>query len=141
MKKVSIVGLAIVGIVAFALLFVHFSADGPACGDLPCPLIELPKEELARALGDPERLKSSVGMTPRFESGRFAGFELIRVAPDSMIARIGLREGDVIRSVGGVSLDSPEAVMAAYDALKGKSQAEVQMERGRTTHRFTIQAK
>lgn len=141
MKKLLLFGLAVVGGVAFALLFVHLSSEGEKCGDLPCPVIEIPKAELEGAFGDQEKLKATAGITLHFEEGRFAGFELTRVEPGSLVERIGLRPGDVIHGVGGVALESPDAAMAAYDALRSKSEAEVQMERGGRTHRFTIRAK
>lgn len=38
------------------------------------------------------------------------GFEIGRVAPDGVVAQIGLKDGDVIQEVNGARMDGPDAV-------------------------------
>ena len=55
------------------------------------------------------------------------GFQLMKVMPDSLYARIGLRTGDVLRSVNGQPIDSPEQLMLLYRQLSEGGRGNVEL--------------
>jgi len=55
------------------------------------------------------------------------GFQLKKVMPNSLYARIGLRTGDVLRSVNGQPIDSPEQLMLLYRQLSEGGRGNVEL--------------
>lgn len=55
------------------------------------------------------------------------GFQLKKVMPDSLYARIGLRTGDVLRGANGRPIDSPEQLMLLYQQLNEGGQGNVEL--------------
>lgn len=71
--------------------------------------------------------------TPTYRDGRPAGFRLTNVRNDSMFGRLGVRNGDILRSVNGQTIDSPQRAMALYEGLMSQSEIRIEVERrGRT---------
>ncbi len=55
---------------------------------------------------------------PEIREGRLVGMRFFLVRPGSLFARVGLREGDVIRSAHGVSPFEPEGLAKVLEAVK-----------------------
>jgi len=55
------------------------------------------------------------------------GFQMKKVTPDSLYSRLGLRAGDVLRSVNGAPIDSPEQLMVLYRQLSEGGQGQVEV--------------
>jgi len=55
------------------------------------------------------------------------GFQLKKVMPDSLYARMGLRTGDVLRGMNGRPIDSPEQLTLLYQQLSGGGQGNVEL--------------
>jgi type II secretory pathway component PulC len=55
------------------------------------------------------------------------GFQLKKVMPDSLYARMGLRTGDVLRGMNGRPIDSPEQLMLLYQQLSEGGQGNVEL--------------
>jgi general secretion pathway protein C len=55
------------------------------------------------------------------------GFQLKKVMRNSLYARIGLRTGDVLRSVNGQPIDSPEQLMLLYQQLSEGGRGTVEL--------------
>ena len=47
-------------------------------------------------------------MRPKYESGQIVGVEVSAIKPDSKFKEAGLQNGDLITSLNGISIDSPE---------------------------------
>jgi type II secretion system protein C len=73
------------------------------------------------AAGDP---------VPVYEDGELTGIELRNVQPDGLYARLGLRDGDRVQAINGVSLTDPEASGAILRALSEAPQIELSVQRG-----------
>ncbi len=99
---------------------------------------ELSRQELSR-LSEREdlRLIREVQVVPAFEAGRAVGFKFSRIAAGSVAERLGLRQGDVVRRVNGVALDSPERVLELYPQLRDATRIELEVGRGGGTTRLT----
>jgi type II secretory pathway component PulC len=133
MKKILIAGGLLIAAIAFALLFVHFSRDR-----LPPDVVELDEELVVRELGDAERMKQALVISPHFTDGGMDGFTLTEVKPGSVADRIGLQPGDIILGVAGIELDRPEAPFMIHDAVKDLRQVDVKMQRGGAVHWFRV---
>ncbi len=73
---------------------------------------------LQRAELDIEALGRSCRVVPAFEQGRAIGFKLFGIREDSVFARLGLQNTDVVVAINGMRLDSPEHAEAAAEAVR-----------------------
>lgn len=82
-----------------------------------------------RATQREETLPYRLGLAPRREEGRITGFILRREADLPLLRRAGLRPGDVLVSVNGMSFDSEEKVLELPGEIAGSYTAEFEFER------------
>jgi general secretion pathway protein C len=54
---------------------------------------------------------------------------LFAIRPDSLFARIGMVNGDVVRRINGFEMSTPENALEAYARLRDANQVEVVLER------------
>ncbi|MBL8933568.1 MAG: hypothetical protein JNM69_03390 [Archangium sp.] len=98
------------------------------------------RTELMTRLGDLYSLSKEVRVMPAFRDGQAIGFRFAGLAPDSAVAKLGLKTGDVIRSINGQPLDSMQRVLGLVGALEHTPEVLVQIEReGQLlTHRYRL---
>ena len=91
-------------------------------------------------LADPSSLMQQVRLVPSFRDGRWSGFKTLSVQPGSLIEKLGLRRGDVIKAVNGLPLDQPERLMTLLQHLQSGRRFEVELERDgqRVTQTLTL---
>jgi general secretion pathway protein C len=84
----------------------------------------------------PAFLKEGPWSVPEVREGRSVGFRLYAVRPDGVLARIGLRNRDVILAVNGLPLTSPEGGLDAFVKLRSARHVSLGLERDglRITH-------
>ncbi len=70
------------------------------------------------------KLISSIGITPYIQEGKVEGFTVNRIPDSSIIAETGIQEGDTIRRVNGVLIDSIGKAYAVYHGIL-KSQSKI----------------
>jgi general secretion pathway protein C len=66
---------------------------------------------------------------PEIKDGRMTGFRLFAVHPNGPVAMIGMRAGDVITSINGLELATPEKVVEAFGKLRSASHLALRFER------------
>jgi len=94
--------------------------------------IRISRDLLDHELADFSGLLTQARVLPSMLGGEPAGFRITEIAPGSLYARAGLKNGDVIESVNGIRIQSPEEAMAAYQRLKNAPHIEVRiLRRGR----------
>ncbi|HOX42451.1 MAG TPA: hypothetical protein PK668_02585 [Myxococcota bacterium] len=74
-------------------------------------------------------LASQARIVPALKDGKPNGFKLFAIRPGSLHAELGIMNGDVIQSVNGIELSSPEQALEAYTRLRTASELVVQLER------------
>jgi general secretion pathway protein C len=64
---------------------------------------------------------------PYFAIGKAAGVRIDRIRDESIIRKMGLRDGDIIKGVNGFGLHSPTKVFEAYRRYKNDSLIQLQL--------------
>lgn len=85
---------------------------------------------LMEELNDLSKLGTQARVVPNYKGGKYEGFKLIGVRPNSLYRAIGIRSGDIVKEVNGHELNSPNKAIKLFDELKTESAIAVQVERG-----------
>lgn len=88
----------------------------------------LSRAELQRRDGNLDFL-SIARIVPAFENGAVYGFKLLAIQPDSLSARVGLCNGDVLVALAGFPLTSPENALQAYARAKSAREVKLKVRR------------
>ena len=81
------------------------------------------------ALNDLSTLATQARIVPSFKNGVANGFKLFSIVPDSLYAKIGVQNGDVIRRINGYEMNSPDKALEIYQKLRDASRIEIELER------------
>ena len=87
------------------------------------------RSELNAALTNLPDLATKARIMPSYKNGVADGFKLFSIVPDSLYAKIGIQNGDVIRRINGYEMNSPEKALEIYQKLRDASRIEVEIER------------
>jgi general secretion pathway protein C len=90
---------------------------------------EIQRATLDSVLGNMSLLSRSARIVPEIRDGKAAGFRLYSVRPDGPFALIGMQNGDVISSINGLEITSPEKALEVYAKLKSASHLSLGLER------------
>jgi general secretion pathway protein C len=96
---------------------------------IPPVVAHLDKEEFDAVLPNYTHLMREICMRPRFNGGRPKGFVIYNISPESILNRMGLKDGDLIMGVNGTSFATTQPVVEFYEALKAGEAASFQFER------------
>lgn len=92
---------------------------------------EIQKDALDAVLKDQQKLREQAPtVAPFYRDGKPAGFRLNGVRSDSIFSSLGIRNGDVITSVNGQTIDSPQRAMQLYEGLSQRGTIKMIIERG-----------
>ena len=83
---------------------------------------EIKRSMLELALGNLVLLSSLVRVEPEIRDGKPFGYRLFAISVDGPMAKLGLRNDDVLVSVNGLDIATPERVLQAYSELRTASQ-------------------
>jgi type II secretory pathway component PulC len=82
-----------------------------------------------RDLSDLNHLAIQARIVPLFRDGAAIGFKLFSIRPGSIYAEAGIQNGDVLRTINGYELSSPEKALEIYSKLKEARRIELELER------------
>lgn len=82
-----------------------------------------------RILDDMSMIQTSARIVPMLKDGKAIGLKLFAIRPASLFARLLFRNGDLVRSVGGYDISSPEKALEAYSKLRTMTKITVEIER------------
>jgi general secretion pathway protein C len=74
-------------------------------------------------------LATSARFVPSIKDGKPNGFKLYAIRPNSIFGKIGLQNGDTVKSINGNDMSTPDAALALYSKLRNASHLSVQVER------------
>jgi S1-C subfamily serine protease len=95
--------------------------------------VPLPKGSLARADvvsvvdGGLGRFLQRARVEPTLDEGRFVGFRVIELVPDSFWGQTDLRPGDVVTHVNGTSIEDPNQAYEVFESLRTANGIEVRL--------------
>ena len=90
----------------------------------------IPQEDLKGAFENMNHLLTQVRVVPNFKDGEPDGFKLLSIKRGSLIHQGGLRDGDIIKRVNGIEIDSPEKAFEVYEQLRNEPLITVEIIRG-----------
>lgn len=91
---------------------------------------EIPSTELQGALARLDQLTTQARAMPAMENGQVVGFKLAAIRQGSLYTKIGLQNGDVLRRINGLTLDSPEKALEAFARLRESKHIQLDIDRG-----------
>jgi general secretion pathway protein C len=101
---------------------------------------EVQRSTLESVMGNLALLSRSARIVPEVRDGKPHGLRLLAVKPDGPLAKIGLQKGDVLVSIDGKEMTSPEKALAVYGKLKSARQVALGLERAgkKVSQNYTI---
>ena len=80
----------------------------------------------------------SARVVPYFKGGEPYGFRVSNLKEGTMVYDLGVRSGDIIRSVNGIPIRTPEDAFSAYQEMQNASSVEVEIERQGESTTLTV---
>lgn len=94
----------------------------------------IPKVEIDNVLSNLNKIATQARIVPSFRNGKAQGFKLFSIRPNSLYARIGIKNGDIIQKINGYAINSPDKALAIYSKLKDARTISVDLlRRGKKT--------
>ena len=100
-----------------------------------------PWAQVDEALGNLAGLSGDARVVPYFEAGQAVGFKLYAIRPDSFFASCGLENGDVVRTLNGLPLNSPDKALEAYSQMRSATHLDVAIDRAGQPQAITVTVK
>lgn len=99
------------------------------------------KQMLDEQLTDLTQLGMQARVIPNYRKGKYEGFKLVGVRPGSLYRAIGIRSGDIVRSINGEAINSPNKAMELFNKLKNSSSLNLEIERRGKIEQFNYAIK
>jgi len=95
------------------------------------------RDDLNRATANLNSLASEARIVPDKQEN---GFKIFSIRPGSIWQKIGVQNGDVIKSINGIELSSPDKALEAYGRLRNANKISLDIVRRgkRETMEYTI---
>ncbi len=90
-------------------------------------------EDMTQNLGP---LLTQARVVPHFDGGTINGYKVFAIKPDSLYMKIGLENGDVIHSINGIKVDSPEKALQMFQSLRTERNFNIDLSRNSTPMTF-----
>lgn len=95
---------------------------------------KLIKEDLAKVL-------MQATAEPHLENGQIVGFKMSQIDGDSIYAKSGVTNGDIITTINGQDLTSVAGTINLLHSLKNTDSVEIELRRGSETVKITAEVK
>lgn len=101
----------------------------------------------ANAGGVPEAMKNmdqllgNARVVPYYRGGQPYGFRVSDVAEGAKIYELGVRTGDIIKSINGVPIRTPQDALSAYQELQNNTNVQLEIERQGSTTMLSVPLK
>lgn len=90
---------------------------------------EISRAMIDQNLEDLSALGMQARIVPNYRNGKYEGFKLVGVRPNSLYRAIGIRSGDVIKRINGREINSPNKAIELFESLKNSSNIALDIER------------
>jgi len=126
------------------MLVVEEAKAGPSATPRRTPLSAPARPDVPGPAGMTSIMKNldqyigSARVVPYFKGGEPYGFRVSNLKEDTLVYELGVRSGDIIRSVNGNPIRTPEDAFSMYQELQNQSSVEVELERAGETTTLTM---
>jgi general secretion pathway protein C len=90
---------------------------------------EIDRSLVDKVLANPMSVASGARIVPSVKDGKANGFKLYAIRPNSVYAKIGLRNGDTLHAINGFDLTTPDKALEVYTKVKEASNLSVSVTR------------
>jgi general secretion pathway protein C len=82
-----------------------------------------------KALANQGSLMKTARVIPHEENGRVVGVKLYGIRRNSLLGRLGVRNGDMLRTINGFDMASPDTALEAYSVLRSADKLTLAVKR------------
>ena len=82
-----------------------------------------------KALANQGSLMKTARVIPHEEDGRVVGVKLYGIRRTSLLGRLGVRNGDMLRTINGFNMTSPDTALEAYSVLRSANKLTLAVKR------------
>jgi type II secretory pathway component PulC len=105
----------------------------------PTQLARLDREEVAATFPDYMSLVKTVSIRTDFQAGSPGGILIYNIAPDGLLDKIGLQNGDVIKAINGEPLSVSLDAVEIYNHLQQGGKITLAVQRGEENMQLEFQ--
>lgn len=101
----------------------------------------IPESQFKSATQNMGELLTQARVVPNIEGNRINGYRIFAITPGSIYANIGLQDGDIIHSVNGIQVTTPESALQLFQQLQNERRFTVSIDRNGQpmTLNYTVQ--
>lgn len=90
--------------------------DAGTIHELPLQ-ISISKAEVMNETKDMNKLLTSMVIAPYYEGSTFQGFRFEQIKDNSLLYKIGLRQGDILKKINGTDIESPQQAISIFSKI------------------------
>jgi general secretion pathway protein C len=99
------------------------------------------REDLGEQMENLGQFMKESRLTPHFSGGQADGFMISSLPKNSLLERMGLRNGDILKGINGQRFSSMEEVLQIYQQLQSQPTLQLEIERGRRPETLTYEVR
>lgn len=103
--------------------------------------VTLSSRDIQSVLQDPNTLLQMARFAPSHQQGEPRGFRITEVQPDSLLAQLGVENGDVLTRIDGRRITGPTDLLQAYSSLEQSSLVSMDILRQGEHQSFVVEIK
>jgi S1-C subfamily serine protease len=90
---------------------------------------KIPKKLADKLVANPTAFTRGARVVPAMKNGKPDGMKLYAIRPNSIFAKVGLTNGDTVKSVNRMPIDSAEHALKAYEKVRTASKITLEIVR------------
>ena len=87
------------------------------------------RTEVDHAVNNLPELLTKARVVPNFTDGKADGFRIFAIQEDSLYAKIGLRNGDILKKVNEIDVRNPQNFLQVFQQLKDENRITIELVR------------
>lgn len=99
------------------------------------------REDLVEQIENLGQFMKEARLTPHFNAGQADGFLISNLPKNSLLERMGLRNGDILKGINGQRFGSMEEVLQVYQQLQSQPSLQLEIERGSRPETLTYEVR
>jgi general secretion pathway protein C len=100
--------------------------------------VRVRRSTIDRVLASPFDYVKNIRIVPEIVGGSVAGIRLLGIGPGSLLAAVGLQNGDRLESINGFEVGTPEQMVTAYASLRTSPNLSLRVTRAGQTRTLDI---